>query len=163
MVAKGVPISKGKIAPDDTVIGQAYDSRLMKRLLTYLKPYLWQVVVAVVLLLAATGIELAGPMVIKHGVDDFISVGKFEGLGSVVLLFFGLLTGGLLIRFSQVYLTSWIGERVVLDLRTKLYDHLQRLDVKMIDSRPVGWWMTRVTNDVQTLNEMFSTVVVSVF
>lgn len=153
----------GKNAPDDSVIGQAYDARLMKRLLSYLKPYRIAVVWAVVLLLAATGVELAGPLVVKYGIDHYIAKGNVDGLGKIVLVFVGLLLAGLILRYYQVYLTSWIGERVVLDLRTKLYDHLQRLDVKTLDSRPIGWWMTRITNDVQTLNEMFSTAVVSVF
>jgi len=157
----GKASSKG--APDDSVIGQAYDSRIMKRLLRYLLPYKWQVAGAVFLLLLATGVELAGPLVIKHGIDDYIAKGTLEGLGAVVLLLAVLLLTGMVLRFYQVYLTSWIGERVVLDLRTKLYNHLQRLDVKTLDSRPVGWWMTRITNDVQTLNEMFSGAVVSVF
>jgi len=152
-----------KGAPDDSVIGQAYDSRLMRRMLAYLKPYGWQVASAVVLLLAGTAAELAGPLVVKYGIDHHIAGGDIAGLGKIVLLFLGLLLAGTVLRYYQAYLTAWIGERVVLDLRTKLYDHLQRLDVKTIDSRPVGWWMTRVTNDVQTLNEMFSSVVVSVF
>ncbi len=162
-IPAGAKSSTAKGAPDDSVIGQAYDARLMKRLLGYLKPYRLPVIGAVILLLVATVVELAGPLVIKYGIDNYISLGKIDGLGMIVLLFGGLLLVGMVLRYYQVYLTSWIGERVVLDLRTKLYDHLQRLDVKTLDSRPIGWWMTRITNDVQTLNEMFSGAVVSVF
>ncbi len=164
---KAIPVNTKsdatKGAPDDSVIGQAYDSRLMKRLLGYLKPYWVAVVGAVTLLLVATAVELAGPLVIKYGIDHYIANGTTKGLGDIVLLFGALLVAGMFIRYYQVYLTSWIGEHVVLDLRTKLYNKLQRLDIKTLDSRPVGWWMTRITNDVQTLNEMFSGAVVSVF
>ncbi|MBM3325914.1 MAG: ABC transporter ATP-binding protein [Calditrichaeota bacterium] len=149
--------------PDDTIIGQAYDARLMKRMLNYLKPYKLQLALAVALLLAGTGVELVSPLIVKHGIDNYVAVKRISGLGWVALLLTGALVLGVVLRFFQVYLTSWIGERVVQNLRVQLFDHLQRLPLGLLDSRPIGWWMTRVTNDVQTLNEMFSTVVVSVF
>jgi ATP-binding cassette subfamily B protein len=98
----------------------------------------------------------------KNGIDKYIAEKDPAGLGQTVLWFLGVVIAALAIRYLYVYLTAWIGERVVLDLRIQLYDHLQRLKVGTIDSRPVGWWMTRIT-DVQTLNEMFSTAVVSIF
>ncbi len=149
--------------PDDSIIGQAYDARLMKRLMGYLKPYKFHLVIAVLLLLIGTGLELVGPLIIKYGIDNHIAKRQIEGLYLIVITLITVMMVGFLFRFLQVYLTSWIGEKVVFNLRVLLFDHMQRLPLSLLDSRPVGWWMTRVTNDVQTLNEMFSTVIVSVF
>ncbi len=150
------------LGPDEDIYGQAYDARLMKRLLGFMKGYYLHLVCAVVLLLVGTGAELAGPLIIKIGIDEHIAVGRLEGLGWIVLLFMGLQVITFIFRSLQMYLTQWIGQRVVFDMRTRLFDHLQRMDVKFIDSKPIGWMMTRVTNDIQTLNELFSTGVVSI-
>lgn len=149
--------------PDDSITGQAYDARLMKRLLTYMKPYVWQVVLAIFLLLTGTGFELAGPIIMKYGIDNYIAKGQFEGLGKIALWFLLFLVAAFLLRFLHIYITQWIGQKVILDLRIKLFNHLQRQDLKFIDSKPVGWLMTRITGDVQTLNDMFSDGVVAVF
>jgi ATP-binding cassette subfamily B protein len=154
---------KHGIGPDDSIMGQAYDARLMKRLLRYMKPYSIYVVGAVILLLAATVAELAGPWLVKIGIDDYISVKNIAGLWKIVLAYIGFLIAMFFLRYLQLYLTQWIGQKVILDMRIQLFNHLQRMDLKFIDSRPVGWMMTRVTNDIQTLNEMFSSGVVSIF
>lgn len=148
---------------DDSVKGHAYDAELMKRLLAYLKGYHLHVAGAVLLLLTATGAELIGPLLVKIGIDNYISRGVIEGLWKVVLAYVGILGAVFVLRYLQMYLTQWIGQRVMFDMRTRLFDHLQKMDVKFIDSRPVGWMMTRVTNDIQTLNEMFSSGIVSIF
>ncbi|MCF7809545.1 ABC transporter ATP-binding protein/permease [bacterium] len=152
-----------RIGPDDSIMGQAYDARLMKRLLRYMKPYSIYVFGAVILLLAATFAELAGPWLVKIGIDDYISVKNITGLWKIVLAYIGFLIAMFILRYLQLYLTQWIGQKVILDMRIQLFNHLQRMDLKFIDSRPVGWMMTRVTNDIQTLNEMFSSGVVSIF
>lgn len=144
-------------------MGHAYDGRLMKRLLGYMSKYRLHVAGAILLLLAATGAELVGPLLVKIGIDNHIAVGRIEGLWKVALAYIGFLVAVFFLRYLQMYLMQWIGQRVVLDMRTRLFDHLQRMDLKFIDSRPVGWMMTRVTNDIQTLNEMFSSGVVSIF
>ncbi len=150
------------LGPDDDIYGQAYDARLMKRLFGFLKGYHLHLIGAVLLLIIATGVDLAGPLLVKIGIDDHIAVSKLEGLGSIVLLYLGLQIIAFAFRFLQMYLTQWMGQRVVFDMRTRLFDHLQRMDVKFIDSKPIGWMMTRITNDIQTLNELFSSGVVSI-
>ncbi|MDP8238548.1 MAG: ABC transporter ATP-binding protein [Candidatus Hatepunaea meridiana] len=147
---------------DDSISGQAYDARLMKRLFKFFKGYYIHLGLAVVLLLSGTAFELAGPLLVKIGIDQHIAVGKLEGLGKVALIYLVLLTAGFILRYLQMYLMQWLGQRVVLDMRIKLFCHLQRMDVKFIDSKPIGWMMTRITNDVQTLNEMFSSGVVAI-
>jgi len=149
--------------PDDSVMGQAYDARLMRRLLGFLKPYRFQIVMAVLLLTAVTMVELAVPLLVKTGVDRHIAVGRLEGLGTIALGLIGLTVVGFLLRFGQTYLMEWVGQKAIFDIRTRLFDKVQRMDVGFIDARPVGWLMTRVTGDVQTLNEMFTSGIVSVF
>lgn len=155
--------SKQNLEPDDSVIGQAYDARLMKRLFSFLKPVAPYVALAVFLLFMVTAAELAVPLVIKLAIDDYISIGRMEGFSKVILIFVALLFFSFIVRFLQLYLTQWIGQTVVLDLRTRLFKHLQKQDLKFLDSKPVGWLITRVTNDIQTLYEMLSTGIVAVF
>jgi len=142
---------------------QAFDARLMKRLLSYLKPVRMYVVLAVAMLFMVTAMELAGPLIVKYGIDKYIAVEKFNGLERVIIAYIGLLIATFVLRFYQFYLTQWIGQTVIYNMRTKLFNHLQRLDLKFIDSHPVGWLMTRITNDIQTLHEMLSSGLIAIF
>ncbi|MFH0765318.1 MAG: ABC transporter ATP-binding protein [Calditrichota bacterium] len=150
-------------ARGDSVTGQAFDARLMKRLLGFLKPYLRQVAGATILLFIAVGVDLTIPLIIKRGIDHNITPRQMEGLGKVVLWLMAALVAAFILRFIQSYITQWIGQKAIYDIRSRLFNHLQRQDLKFIDSRPVGWLMTRITGDIQTLYEMFAQGVVSVF
>ena len=150
------------LGPDDSIYGHAYDARLMKRLLGYLQGYYLYLAIAVVLMIAATGVELASPLLVKLGIDKHITVGELKGLEWIVLGYLGLQVATFITRYLHMYVTQWLGQRVVFDMRTKLFNHLQRMDIKFVDSRPLGWMMTRLTNDIQNLNEMFSSGVVSI-
>ncbi len=143
--------------------GQGYDAQLMKRLLGYVKPYTFIVVVSVFAMILLTGVELAGPLIIKHGIDNYIAVGKLDGLEYVILVYIAFLIATFALRFAQTYITSWLGQSVIFDIRTRLFNHLQKQDLKFIDSKPVGWLMTRLTNDIQTLYEMLSSGLVAIF
>ncbi|MBT3232290.1 MAG: ABC transporter ATP-binding protein [Calditrichaeota bacterium] len=152
-----------KPGPDDDVMGQAYDARLMGRLLEFVKPIKYYVILSVLLLLVTVAVELAGPLVLKHGIDNYIAIKQIDGLGLIALIFIGLIILTFILRFVQTYLMQWIGQTVIFDLRTKLFKHLLKQDIKFIDSRPVGWLMTRVTNDVQNLFELLSSGIVAIF
>ncbi len=128
-----------------------------------MKPVRYYVVLAIALLFITTAVELASPLVIKYGVDNHLTTGELDGLGLVVFALIGVLLLGFWLRYLQMYLTQWIGQKVILNMRIRLFDHLQRLDLKFIDSRPLGWLMTRVTGDIGTLQEMLSTGLVQVF
>jgi len=148
---------------EEEALGKAYDSRLMKRLLGYLRPYWWKVAAAVLILLASSGLQIVGPWLTKVALDDAIPDGDGELLA---LLAGGYLAAMILIfflQYGQRLLTTWLGQRVMYDLRTRIFRQLQRLDLKFYDRNPVGRLMTRVTNDVETLNELFSSGVVTVF
>lgn len=148
---------------DDDPIGKAYDSALMRRLMKYLRPYKFYVIVSVILLFGVAGLRLAGPYLTKIAIDEYIVVGDVTGLHLIGIGYMLVLAGTFVLRFSQIYLTNLAGQRVMYDLRTAVYRHLQRLSLSYYDRNPVGRLITRVTNDIEALNEMFSSGVVNMF
>lgn len=148
---------------EEETLGKAYDSRLMKRLLSYLKPYRWQTAAAVLMLIAASGLELVGPWLTKVAIDEAIRQGDENmllWLGSAYLASLVLAAG---LQYGQTLVTTWLGQNVMKDLREELFRKLDRLDLSFFDKNPVGRLMTRVTNDVDVLNEMFTSGVVTIF
>ena len=148
---------------EEEALGKAYDARLMRRLLRYLRPYRWQTAVAVVTLILASGLELVGPYLTAQAIDRAIPQ---RDLGLLVLLagiYAGSLALALVLGYGQTLLTTWIGQRVMYDLRTEIFAHLQRLSLRFFDKNPVGRLMTRLTSDVEVLNEMFTSGVVTIF
>jgi ATP-binding cassette, subfamily B, multidrug efflux pump len=148
---------------EEEALGKAYDARLMRRLLQYLRPYWRQVALAVLTLLTIAALELVGPLLTKVALDRAIPEGEVRLLAVLVGAFAGALVLTVLLEYVQTLLTTWIGQRVMYDLRVELFTHLQRLSLRFFDRNPVGRLMTRVTNDVEVLNELFSTGVVAVF
>lgn len=148
---------------EEEVLGKAYDSRLMKRLLRYLKPYRFYVVLAIALAITGAALGALRPRLTPIIVDDYIKNGNEHGLTVMVLVLFGLMLVQGVTQYTLTYLTEWIGQRTIFDLRTEVFTHLQRLSLKFFDRNPVGRLVTRVTNDVEVLNEMFSSGLVMVF
>lgn len=139
-----------------------YDRRLMARLLTYLAPYRRRVAAAVLLLLLSVPLELAGPWLVKLGIDRSLALRDPSALAPVALLYLAAAVLLLLVKYLQTYLTQWIGQRAIMDLRTTLFDHIQRLPLSHFDRTPVGVLLTRVGSDVDVLHELFSTGVITV-
>ena len=148
---------------DDEILGKAYDSRLMQRLLQFLRPYRGNVILAVCLLLIFAASQLAGPFLTKIAIDNYISKGNFSGLQFIALIFVVILLFQFVLNYTQQYLTAWIGQKVMYDIRVKIFSHLQTLPLSFFDKNPVGRMVTRVTNDVETLNNMLSSGVVAIF
>ncbi len=148
---------------EEEVLGKAYDTRLMKRLLKSLKPYRWYVALGILLSMIVSGMEAIRPYFTKIAVDENIANGDKHGLLFTVLLFFTVLVVRGIVQYFSAYLTQWIGQRTIFDLRMQIFEHLQRLNIKFFDKNPIGRLITRVTNDVEVLNEMFSSGVVMVF
>lgn len=148
---------------EEEALGKAYDGRLMKRLLAYLRPYRGKVVLAVLMLIAASGLALVGPWLTKEVIDSAIPANDFEALRNLAGIFFAatLLAG--VLEYARTILTAWIGQSVMLDLRQEIFAHLQQLRLAYFDRNPVGRLMTRVTSDVEVLNEMFTSGVVTIF
>ena len=164
-------------AHEEEVLGKAYDSRLMKRLLRYLAPYKWQVAIALGSIFLKVGADVLGPYLTKIVIDRylapvpglhtrfdrFLSSNPFAGIAQIAALYVGLLVFSFLLEYLQTYYMQWAGQMVMFDLRKEIFRHLQRMHIGFYDRNPVGRLVTRVTSDVDALNEMFTSGVVSIF
>jgi ATP-binding cassette subfamily B protein len=151
-------------APDDDPIApQTYDWKLLLRLLAYLRPYKAAVAGAFLLILAMAGLDLVGPYLTKIAIDRYIRVGDGAGLTNVALVFLLALLLAFFVRFAQMVVMQMTGQRIMQDMRREIFHHLQRLHVAYFDRHPVGRLMTRVTTDVDAVNELFTSGVVTVF
>jgi len=148
---------------EEEVLGKAYDSRLMARMLRYLRPYVLPVAGAVLLLMLASGLAVVGPYLTKIALDDAIPGGDGDQLAFLAILFLAATVLVFVLQYAQALVTAWLGQRVMYDLRRQVFAHLQRLDLAFYDRNPVGRLMTRITSDVETLNELFSSGLVTVF
>jgi ATP-binding cassette subfamily B protein len=148
---------------EEEALGKAYDARLMRRLLQYLQPYRLRVSIAIVVLLAGAAIELVAPLLTKRALDEAIPNGDRHQLLVLSALFFATLVASFVFEAAQTVMTTWLGQSVMYDLRREIFRHLQRLPLGYFDRNPVGRLMTRVTSDVEVLNELFSAGVVTVF
>ena len=147
----------------DEILGKAYDAKLMKRLLYYLKPYYKWVILAIVLTVGVAFFSTVRPYLTKIAIDNYISHNDPVGLRNIVLILLGTLVLQGLIQYSMTYLTQWIGQKTIFDLRMELFNHVQKLSMSFFDKNPVGRLVTRLTNDIEVLNEMFSSGIVMVF
>ena len=165
------------MAQEEEVLGKAYDSRLMRRLLTYLRPYRLHVTVAIVAIIFKSFADVLGPYLVKVAVDRYLAPAKgstsgmwnwlssnpLTGIAQISSIYFGLLIFTFVLEFLQTYYMQWTGQQVMFDLRSQIFRHLQRMHVAFYDKNPVGRLVTRVTTDVDALNEMFTSGVVSIF
>jgi ATP-binding cassette subfamily B protein len=148
---------------EEEILGKAYDARLMRRLLKYLRPYRVQVAFGILLSIAVSSMEAVRPYFTKIAVDRDIANKDAHGLLMTTLLFLGVMMVRGVFQYLNTYLTQWVGQRTIFDLRMELFEHLQRLGVRFYDKNPIGRLITRVTNDIEVLNEMFSSGIVMVF
>src|SRR6478752_6263518 len=148
---------------EEEILGKAYDARLMRRLLRYLRPYTMYVAIALTAIISASVLQLAQPYIMKLAIDRYIATGDLQGLNRIALIFFAVLLGSFTLEYLQTWVLQMTGQRIMFDLRTEIYEHLQRLDMRFFDRNPVGRLMTRVTTDVDVLNDMFTAGVVSIF
>jgi ATP-binding cassette subfamily B multidrug efflux pump len=163
---------------EEEVLGKAYDSRLMRRLLTYMKPYRAVVAVSLLLLLVDSLLQIIGPLLTKLAVDRYLvpvkhtqvlpfldhwlSNDRWTGLSQVAGLYLGVILLGFFFDFGQTYLMQWTGQKAMFDLRRQLMAHLQTLDIAYYDKNPVGRMVTRVTTDVDVLNDLFASGLVMI-
>src|SRR5215469_3869275 len=176
--AKETADAAKKTSSDDDVAGKAYDGRLMRRLLTYLRPYTLQTALSAFAILFKAATDVSGPFLVKVAVDTYmtgprpanlswfarhLSSSPMTGISQLAGLYLGalLLTFGL--EFIQTYLMQWTGQKIMFDLRSQIFRHLQRMHPSFFDHHPVGRLVTRVTSDVDALNEMFTSGVLAIF
>jgi ATP-binding cassette, subfamily B, multidrug efflux pump len=165
------------MSQEEEVLGKAYDSRLMARLLKYLRPYSWQVTIALAAILLKSFADVLGPYLTKVAIDRYLAPAKgvssglwswlspraATGIAQIAAIYVGLLLMTFLFEFLQTYFMQWTGQKVMFDLRRQIFRHLQKLHIAFFDKNPVGRLVTRVTTDVDALNEMFTSGVVSIF
>src|SRR5438128_574882 len=135
----------------------------MRRLLRYLRPYWRHVAVAFIAIIAGAAASLAQPYLIKIAIDRYIGAGRLEGLDRLAWLYFAILVAAFASEYLQTWMMQFTGQRIMFDLRMEIYRHLQRLDLRFYDRNPVGRLMTRVTSDVDVLNDLFTSGVVTAF
>ena len=145
---------------EDEILGKAYDARLMARVLRYLRPYWKLLAVSFIFLMLQTGSQLLGPYITKVAIDRYIAQRDVHGLDLMALAYLGVVCFGFVVVFVQTYTTEYTGQRAMHDLRMEVFSHLQKQDMAYFDRNAVGRLLTRTINDVETLNELFSTGVV---
>ena len=146
---------------EEEVLGKAYDGRLMRRLLGYVRPYVWLVVAALAALVGEAALQLVGPLLTRHVIDVAIPARDVGAVAAAAWLYVATLVVQFGLSYAETILTSLLGQRVMRDLRLQLFAHLQRLSVTFFDRNPVGRLITRVTSDVESLNELFTAGVVA--
>jgi ATP-binding cassette, subfamily B, multidrug efflux pump len=165
------------MAQEEEILGKAYDSRLMRRLLVYLRPYRWQVTVALFSIVLKSFCDVLGPYLVKVAVDRYLAPVKgtntglwswlspspLTGMAQISTIYLVMLVFIFLLEFLQTYFMQWTGQQVMFDLRSQIFRHLQHMHIGFYDKNPVGRLVTRVTTDVDALNEMFTSGVVSIF
>ena len=161
---------------DEEALGKVYDWRLIRRLMTYLRPYRRLVALSTLFLTLHSLIQVVGPYLIQVAVDRYLnpvakaslldrilSPERFAGLTQITLLYLTALLLSFALQYAQTYLMQYTGQKIMFDLRTQIFDHLQRLDIQYYDRTPVGRLVTRLTTDVDVLNELFTAGVVAIF
>src|SRR5436190_3867170 len=148
---------------DEDIVGKAYDARLMRRLLGYLRPYRLQAALALTAIIGNSMLQLARPYLMKLAIDRYIPARDVAGVNRIALWYMAVILGSFGLEFTQTWLLQNTGQRIMFDMRMEIYRHLQRLDLRFYDRNPVGRLMTRVTTDVDVINDLFTSGVVSIF
>ena len=167
-----------KPAQDDDVAGKAYDGRLMRRMLTYLRPYKLQTALSAISIVFKAGSDVMGPYLVKVAVDTYmsdtppaklswlahhLSRRPMAGVTQIGMLYLGALLVTYVLEFLQTYMMQWTGQKIMFDMRSQIFRHLQNMSPAFFDRNPVGRLVTRVTSDVDALNEMFTSGVLAIF
>ena len=155
---------------EEEALGKAYDSRLMKRLLQYMAPYKWRVAFALALVTVVTPLELAPPILFQRAIDNYLVPGSkgailrataWHGILLISVFYLGVLVFDFLAQYVQIRIMQRVGQETMYDMRTEIFGRLQRLPMTYFDKNPVGRLMTRVTTDVDALNDLFAAGVVT--
>jgi ATP-binding cassette, subfamily B, multidrug efflux pump len=147
----------------DELSGKIYDSAFLKRMFMYTRRYKKLVGSAVFMIIFASLLQLVAPFLTKEAIDIYIKGGNLEGLNTVVIIYLAVMVLVFFTQYTQTYLTQLLGQKLMYDLRAEIFGHIQKLSLSFFDKNPVGRLMTRVTSDVESLNQMFTQGVVSIF
>jgi ATP-binding cassette subfamily B multidrug efflux pump len=157
--------------PDEDPVGKVYDSRLIRRLGHYLRPYLWQAIVSSVAVSLKSLSDVAGPYLVKVALDRYLTgspspatnwltrrlpTDPWQGITRLAAIYLVTLLSSYLFEFIQTYLMQWTGQKIMFDLRRDIFRHMQRMHIGFFDNHAVGRLVTRITSDVDAINEMFT-------
>ena len=157
-------------AHEEEALGKAYDSHLMRRLMQYLRPYRWRVILALALVAVVTPLELAPPRLFQLAIDRYFtpaiggaiaSNAAWRGIEVISVVFLFVIVFDFLAQYIQIRIMQRVGQQTMYDMRTQIFAHLQRLPMSYFDRNPVGRLVTRVTTDVDALNDLFAAGVVT--
>src|SRR5690242_2801337 len=136
------------LVQEDEILGKAYDARLMRRIIAYVKPYKLQVLIAFVLIFATAAVDLITPYLTGYAIDHAITPKRPDLLAPIVAVFIGSLVASFILRYAQNYIMQVIGQGVMYDIRYQIFSHLQNQSLSYFDRNPVGRLISRLTNDV---------------
>jgi len=148
---------------EEEVLGKAYDSKLMKRLLKYAKPYWAYIMLCILLLLVITVADLARPYILEIAIDTHIKAGDLEGLARMGYIYLSIIILSFIFTYIQVYILNYASQKIIFNMRQDIFSHLQKMSLSYFDKNPIGRLVTRVTNDTEAIKEMYTDVLVNLF
>lgn len=147
---------------EEEILGKAFDKNLMRRLLTFLWPFKWIALASLLILSLYSATQLAGPYILKLAIDNELMKGNYRGLTLLMIVYLFVTLLEVLSQAGHNMLTRWLGQKVMYSMRTAIFSHIQKLPLSFFDKNPVGRLVTRVTNDVETLNNLLSSGIVTI-
>lgn len=152
----------------EEILTKSYDHKIMKRLLSYAKPYAFQIAISILAILIVTMTNLLRPYLVKVAIDNYInsSLPKYIAINGVLrigTIYLAIIFIAFIVNYGQVYLIQYTGQKIIFNLRQQIFEHIQGMSLSFFDKNPVGRLVTRVTNDTDTLNEMYTSVIVNLF
>ena len=141
---------------DDEILGKAYDGRLVRRLMGFVVPYKWSLTAAILLMIGSALVELIPPYLIRIAIDGPIANRDVEGIWPIFFLYAGTLVFSFLFRYVQTYIMQSMSQRIIIDIRMAIFRHIQSMSLSFFDRNPVGRLLTRITNDVDALNDFIT-------
>ncbi len=154
---------RATIIEDDVIQGKIYDRHLFRRLMRFAVPYWPWLAFGVLAIIVASALDVLGPYLTRLAVDKYILPGNIPGLITIILIYLGVILSSFAIRYAQVFATQYLGQKIIFDLRMAVFNHLQKMDQRYFDRNPVGRLMTRLTSDIEALNQMFTQGIVMIF
>lgn len=148
---------------EQEVITKSFDSKIMKRLMAYVKPYWYWMLFAFILVLCITGLELYRPILMGNAIDQYINAKNFDGVKDTAVIYMLVLIANFICNISQMWILQLMGQKIIYNIREEIFEHVHKLSLRFFDINPVGRIVTRITNDVESLNEMYSNILVKLF
>jgi len=155
-------LAKRAQGDDEEILGKAYDARIMSRLLGFLRPFARPIAIAFAMMTVVALTNLAGPYLIQRAIDGALVDKDLGALKTIVIAYLVIFLINWLAEFGHAYMLHWVGQRIIFNVRTQLFEHLQRLSLSFYDRREVGRIMSRLLSDVGALNDLLTSGLVAI-